>query len=56
MYKLTFLPFDIMFGCNLLSLLLQESLSSTLTAIGILIFIKIMTEFLWEVNVHIIKG
>ena len=45
-----------MFGCNLLSLQPQESLSSRLTAIEILIFIKIMTEFLWEGNVGIIKG
>lgn len=56
LYELTFLSFDIMFDWNLLSLLLQGSLSSRLTAIGILIFIKIMTELLWEVNGGIIKG
>lgn len=56
LYELTFLFFYVMFGCNLMSLLHQGSLSCRLTAIEMLIFIKIMTDFLWEVNVGIIKG
>jgi len=45
-----------MFGCHLSSSLEAEGSSSRLTATGILIFIKIMTGFMWEVNVGIVKG
>lgn len=51
-----FLIFYVVFGCNLMSPLHPGSLSRRLTAIEMLIFIKIMTDFLWEVNVGIIKG